>query len=195
MVKKQRNSQIERLRIVSMLMIIAHHYVLYGVMQSYNVSVANQIYNAGTLLNKVISAFMLPGGVVGVAIFFIIAGYFGIESDAVRIRNIIEITYFYAWLGVGLRFIASRLGFVESLASRVFLGDLFPISTELYWFSSAYIMIMLMKPVLNRYIRLETLEQSMIRICIVLFVYSILRTVNAHYLGIVNGIIYYYVGG
>ena len=155
----------------------------------------HQIYNAGTLLYKVISAFMLPGGAVGVAIFFMIAGYFGIESDDVRIRNIIKITYFYAWFGIGLRFIVSRLGIVESLDPRIFLENLFPISTELYWFSSAYIMIMLMKPVLNRYILLGTIEQSVIRICIVLFVYSVLRTVNAHYLGIVNGIIYYYVRG
>ena len=49
MVKQQRNSQIERLRIVSILMIIAHHYVLYGVMQSYDASNANQMHKSARL--------------------------------------------------------------------------------------------------------------------------------------------------
>lgn len=76
----KRNSNIELLRIISMLMIVAHHYVFYGVEQNYNPAISGIVFSSGTLINRCFSLFLLPGGVVGVAVFFIISGYFGIKN-------------------------------------------------------------------------------------------------------------------
>ena len=47
--KPARKSNIELLRIISMIMIIAHHYVYYGIQQNYQKEVANIIYPSGSL--------------------------------------------------------------------------------------------------------------------------------------------------
>ena len=69
--KSNRKSNIELLRILAMIMIIAHHYCLYGGW--------NKI--SGLSLNNAILDFLIIGGKVGVAIFILIAGYFGIKSE------------------------------------------------------------------------------------------------------------------
>ena len=55
--QKERNSNIEILRIISMLMIIGHHCIYYGVMQTYNKSINNVIYGQGSFINKMIAQF------------------------------------------------------------------------------------------------------------------------------------------
>lgn len=61
----QRNSNIELLRIIAMIMIVGHHFVLYGVQQDYNYNIAGEIFSNGNIINKLFAVFMLPGGVVG----------------------------------------------------------------------------------------------------------------------------------
>lgn len=97
--KPTRTSNIELLRIISMLMIIAHHYVYYGIQQNYQKDMANVIYQSGSFFNKLWASFLLPGGVVGVGIFFIIAGYFGIEQNKVSISKIVQPVTFYGLFG------------------------------------------------------------------------------------------------
>lgn len=84
---QNRKTNIEILRIISMIMIIAHHYVFYGVQQNYSSEIARIIYNGGTILNQLYCQILLPGGAVGVGIFFILMGYFGIISDEMRIKK------------------------------------------------------------------------------------------------------------
>ena len=110
---KQRNSNIELLRILSMLMIIAHHYALYGVHQLYDSNKIDSYYAYGTSLNRAISECFLPGGVVGVGIFFLIAGYFGIQSDKIRVSSVIKTVLFYSLFFAFLAAVLHNYGFLD----------------------------------------------------------------------------------
>ena len=96
----ERSSNIELLRIIAMMMIVAHHFVYYGVQQNYNPNISGEILADGTMFNKIMSLSLLPGGVVGVAIFFLIAGYFGINSDSIHLNKIVIPTCIYSILGL-----------------------------------------------------------------------------------------------
>ena len=64
-IEKSRECNFELLRIISMLMIIMHHYVIH-----------NNLINIGIFQNKVIAIFFAIGGKVGVNLFIMISGYY-----------------------------------------------------------------------------------------------------------------------
>jgi|688.fasta_scaffold20147_5 peptidoglycan/LPS O-acetylase OafA/YrhL len=63
---KKRNPSLELLRIVSMILIVAHHYVVHGGVYT----------STNNLMNELIVQFLLYGGKLGVMIFIMITGYF-----------------------------------------------------------------------------------------------------------------------
>ena len=63
MLTKIRESNIEILRVIGMLMIVSYHYAVHGVIQSLWQG-PSLYWNQGTDLNKYICALMLPGGVL-----------------------------------------------------------------------------------------------------------------------------------
>lgn len=67
---KDRNSNIEALRIISILLIICHHYVIHGFSEVENISMMNQ-YLLGILS---------LGGKLGVTCFILISGYYMINT-------------------------------------------------------------------------------------------------------------------
>ena len=84
----KRISNFEVLRIISMFMIIFNHF-------SYNVFWNNNGWLNLSLVNRVfVSSFFPLAGETGVAIFFMLAGYFGIEKNNISvIRVILEIIF------------------------------------------------------------------------------------------------------
>ena len=148
--ESKRNTNIEILRIVSMLMIIAHHYVYYGVMQNYNSEVAYIVYKQGSALCKIISQLLFPGGIVGVGTFFLVMGYFGIQSNNIKIKQIVKDTFFYSILGLLVYIVCGICGLVElsNFKNNIF-SCIIPIASSTYWFISVYIIILMMKPIIN----------------------------------------------
>lgn len=71
-----RNSGFELMRIVAMLMIIAHHLALHGILNC-----DGDIYNSSNVFNRLVVQLYFPGGEVGVGLFFMISGYFLVNSD------------------------------------------------------------------------------------------------------------------
>ena len=61
---KKRNSSIEMLRIIAMLMIVMRHLSGHGVL-NVNSSSTFEIWREGAESNKIFSVFLIPGGRVG----------------------------------------------------------------------------------------------------------------------------------
>lgn len=191
--KSRRNSNIELLRIVSTLMIIAHHYVYYGIQQNYQNDIANIAYQSGSIINRFWASFLLPGGVVGVGIFFIIAGYFGIEREKISISKIVQSVTFYALFGCIVHlFLNLHNG--NQVPVNMIIRSLFPLGESLYWYATVYLILMLVKPYLNK--QINTLSKWGLNIFLVLLLveYFVARLINGHYLGLIQGIFYYSVG-
>lgn len=68
--KQERNSNFEILRIISMIMIIAHHYAVHGF-------VSNDLEYS---FNRYIVGILSLGGKLGNTIFILISGYFMVNS-------------------------------------------------------------------------------------------------------------------
>lgn len=95
---KLRSSNFELLRIISMLMIVASHYVYFGVMRIGESDAS--LWLSGSLAHKLFSCFLLLGE-LGVALFFMISGYFLIEKNKFSVFKIAFKTVFYSiFLGI-----------------------------------------------------------------------------------------------
>lgn len=71
-----------------MIMILASHMVCHGIQHCKETKVAYQIWNNGNMLNKLFVSFLNPGGMVGVACFFMITGYFMIEKTSFSLKRV-----------------------------------------------------------------------------------------------------------
>lgn len=193
----ERNSNIELLRIIAMIMIIAHHLIYYGVMQYYNPIIALNVYKQGTVMNKTLSQFLLSGGLIGVNIFFLIMGYFGIQSNRIKILPIIKDTVFYSILGLCIYIILGMNHIVELIdIKKKFINCINPLANSAYWFVSVYVLISLMKPVLNQFINnlSSGIKNVWYFILFMISYYSLVRYNSAPNLGIINGLLFYFLG-
>lgn len=153
---KYRNSNIELLRIISIVLIVLHHYVVHGFETVENISRMNQ-YLLGVLS---------LGGKLGVTCFVLISGYYMIHSKFTVKKCfsiLLEVWIYSVVIGV-IYFMLT-----QSLSLKVLLKVLFPIGLSTYWFITDYLILMVVSPILNTAIHhLEkTLYQKSIIIMII----------------------------
>lgn len=161
MLENQKNAGLELLRIVSMLMIIGHHFLIHGgVLTSAPMTFG---YNAGHLLE----AFFI----YGVNCFVLISGYFLVAQKSFRWKKII-----YLWCSIFfwcfVTAVIASLFHVRPNWWEVFA----PITHGAYWFMTCYMGLYLIAPFLN--VMLNHLDKRNYRnLLMILFVlFSILTT-------------------
>ena len=136
---KHRDSGIEALRIVSMLLIILHHFSIHTPWND----------DASFLSSSVIDCFAI-GGKVGVDVFVIITGYYQSKSvfkSKSILRTCIQV-YVYAVLCL-LLYIALYGVPSHNMITR----SLFPLLTELNWFVPPYLLLYCLSPILNKLLK------------------------------------------
>lgn len=95
---KLRLSNFELIRIVAMLMIVGAHYLGHGVLRV-RTSDAYNTFMQGDLINQMISVLYSPGGKTGVALFFMITGYFLCnKKELISQKKLVSQSFFYALL-------------------------------------------------------------------------------------------------
>lgn len=159
----ERKSNFELLRIVAMLMIVAHHLAVHGVQQVLSSDNAYRAWAAGTIVNRLFTLLFVPGGATGVALFFMLTGYFLAGKQRASVLKVCLQTVFYGFavsavfvilpviqklFGIGYTF--SEFSFTEKiglLLRYVFM----PISSG-WWFVSAYVLLVLTAPRINQFL-------------------------------------------
>lgn len=102
---KNRESNFELVRIFAMLMIVAHHLSVHGVQQiSFDSSYLS--YANGSFFNQLFTCFLIPGGKIGVALFFMITGFFMCKKENSSAKKVVIQTAFCSVL-TGLLFVIS----------------------------------------------------------------------------------------
>ena len=140
-----RDSNIELLRIISIILIMFHHF-------SYH----NDIVNQGTsAINKALGLFTIGYGKIGVLIFILITGYYMIEKS-ISIKKVIklwlEIEFYTLLLYIVTYILNNRVSIKDTI--HIFL----PLLYNTYWFMTAYIGLYFCIPLLNRFINSNSKE-------------------------------------
>ena len=153
-----RNSNIELLRIISMLLIVAYHYACHG----YN------LVKFDDLFNQHVEGILLLGGKLGVSCFILISGYFMVRTKITlyKLVKLIAQVWFYS-VGIAALFLLV-LRPAEPLGIKDFVMAVVPIGTGAYWFMTDYIVLMLISPVIN--LAIEKMDKTHHRNMIILFV-------------------------
>lgn len=128
-VSKTRESSYELIRIIAQYMIVLYHILLVIVYP-----------HTGLAFFK---AIWLPLH-IGVPLFVLISGYFGIKANLKRIINYLGLVFV---LQVPLLFVDSSMGGVNYLKMVFFLSD------TPFWFIRTYFFLFLFSPVLNYYLK------------------------------------------
>lgn len=169
----ERQSNIELLRIISMCMIIAMHYMTKG-MQIDKLSVDSSLHN---IVFWIIYAFCLSS----VNAYVLISGYFAPDakwSVTKVVRLWIEVLFYSILVALVMNifgaFEIGASGF--SVKQQIFM----PVTYEHYWFATAYIMLLILSPVLNTAI--TKLDKKIFGAVLILliFVFSVIKSVDPY---------------
>lgn len=184
--KFERNSNIEILRIISMLLIVGYHMITNGLIKPNYL-----IYSSGTIFNKITSLIFFPAGRIGVMLFFMITGYFLIEKDSSSAKKVIIKTAYYCIL-LNILFIFSQYFFgiygkTLSFNWKTYLQKnmLIPFSSGMHWFCTNYIILVIFLPVINKFLRKLSIKGFLIFLFIANFFWYGLGyyfSVNYYYL-------------
>lgn len=144
--KLERNSNIEALRIVCMLLIIAHHVIdVKG--HDFDSLLVNNVYRCG----------VLPTVCVPVDCFVLISGWFGIKTNWCKLFSLNNMTTFYAiTLGVIYVLVWGKIPDVQSVIKIAL-----PVVTQQYWFITMYVVLCLLAPFIN--LMLEYMNEKEVR--------------------------------
>ena len=181
--KKERNSNIELLRILSIIFIVISHYCVHGAgriaISSLNIGINRFILEVFTLGN------------LGTVLFVLISGYYLINSDKFKLKKLIHLIFqvlFYSVL-IYLLFCLFRL---NTFSIKGLITSFLPITFKKYWFITAYIVLYIFHPYINKLLNTFNKKEHLKFIYLLLLIFSLLSTITTqNYYG--NEIIYFLI--
>ncbi|MDE6303144.1 MAG: acyltransferase [Clostridia bacterium] len=156
--KPPRNAVFELLRIISMLLIVAHHFLGHGG------------WSGMSGVNSVLAAFTSAIFRPSVNVFVMISAYFMCTRDNMRMPwsklGKLWLTVFFYSIIIYTAFTAAG---VYEFSALGLVSAIFPICGHRYWFVSAYFIMMMASPLLNALVhRLKKSQHAFL--CIILII-------------------------
>lgn len=139
----QRNSSIELLRVISMLLILSGHYCYHGVKNSASLCQFDG-HSINCLLDYCIMEYVWIVSCVAVNCYVFITGYYLADKVAFRWKALIGLwfqTFFYCFV-----FLLLNLAIFGNCNHRDLLRIFMPIYNKSYWFITEYFGLMLIAP-------------------------------------------------
>ncbi len=152
-----RNTNLELLRLVSMLMIVSYHYSIWGFFEEELMRSPNKIF---------VDLFSMCGW-IGMLLFVLISGYFMCESrfSLKKLLTLMGTIWFYT---LGALLVYALVG-RSRLNRENILSAFFPLTRLHYWYMSYYTALMLCSPFLNRLVHLLDRRQHALLCLLALF--------------------------
>lgn len=190
---KQRESNLELLRIVSMLFIIMHHYAVHGFLLKENFNLFPIV------INKLIILFLSVGGEIGVNCFIFISSFYLINSK-IKLNKVIDIfikVTFYS-IAIVLILYLMRDDYLIKLGNLVIIKEIIKAGLSFligYWFISCYILLYLSSPFLNKVISNITKIELRVLIVGMLIIWCFFRTsgINLFYSNYIWFVLLYFL--
>ena len=189
LIPKERNSSLELLRIISMLLIMCAHFVVHG---NYPVPTIDT-FSLNHIVLQVIGSYAY----VGVAAFMLITGYFMITSESRSVRKVIKLVTDIIFYSLLLLFLCYVLKLIPLTNTDLF-GSIMP--WGYYWFVLNYIIILLIAPYLNKLLIQLTKKQYLYLIVVGVVTLRILPCVLFGHFSVTSGtldyfLLFYVIGG
>ena len=163
-----RNSNLELFRIITMIIIVAHHYVV-------NSGLSGLVHEVGKInFNSIFLILFGWGGKTGINCFVLITGYFMCTSN-ITVKKYIKLIgerYFYCIL---LFLIFLLTGYAQ-FSVKDALKVVFPFFTVQNNFTGCFLLFYLFIPFLNKLIHALNEKEHLILVGICLFIYTVLPT-------------------
>lgn len=169
-----RNSNIELLRIIAMVMIVMYHQSLYGDFGKLS------YYNQGWIL------FTSMGGKIGVDIFVIITGYYSITKIKFSYKKILMLILKMTLWSILIQYIYMRSNNVNILKSegiKSLILAVIPFFSDKWWFMTVYILLLLISPYLNIVLNLLEKKEYLLMCCGGIFFCYVIPTATLGKLG------------
>ena len=166
--KKARNSNIELLRIIAMLVIVGCHFATHGGFDFNSQSVT---------LPRLWWIVLEMGGNFGVDVFVLISGYFLIENKKLSVapKKVLRLwgeIFFYSVALFAVAVITKSESFSLTGAAKAF----FPITFSQWWFASTYFVMFLIHPFINRLLHSFTKREYQVFLLVVTLLWCIIPT-------------------
>lgn len=167
----KRESNFELLRIIAMLGIVLFHYSDHG---------CNDIsYDNALAINNAFECFCRIGGGLGNCVFMILTGYF-MSKTQFRIRKLLKVWTQVVFYSVLSYIVACSLE-LTYFSGKDFLNAWMPITSNQYWYFTAYIIIYFISPIINCAVDNIEKKQIGIVICALFWFFSVLPTCGYNY--------------
>ena len=150
MSQNQRQSNIELLRCFAMLCIIVYHLCLFALV---GVSTGTKLYQA----------LQIPLH-IGVPLFVLISGYFGIRFSLKGLMRLCSKGYFYFVPLAVIPMVLTHSGGVKDILKSIFIFGF-----DAQWYLNTYLYLFLFSPIINRYLENITKSQRLYLLAILTF--------------------------
>lgn len=144
----KRLSNFELLRIISMIIIIAHHFSIHGGFEF----LADRM-----TIPRLWIRFLQMGGKIGANVFVLISGYFLINTSKVKSSKVIKLWLQLLTYSVAIYIVFVIMGLTD-FSIRVLIKSCFPVTFGGWWFASCYFVLYLISPFINKF--LVTLDKK-----------------------------------
>ncbi len=182
---KSRNSSVELLRILSMLLIICSHFCVHGGFQTNEMPFS---------FNKI----LLQAGVLGnlgVDIFVMISGYFLSQTDF-KASRIVKLMLQVSFYSISIFFILAGLKIIP-FSIKASVAAIFPVLFNQYWFATTYVILCCFSPFLNLFLNNLSKRTYLIFLGVFVVIWSVLPTFTNQSLGgnaICQFVMFYSIG-
>lgn len=143
--KVQRNKGLDVLRVLAMLLVILAHYLGWGTAGHQGV-IGVPSFTNGNVVNAVAFPLLSVFASMGVISFVLISGYFLSNSTVLRLDKLFSVWAQVLFYSVGITFIFSILG---GCSWRNVASAFFPIGSDVYWFVTKYVALLVLAPFLS----------------------------------------------
>lgn len=191
--EKVRNSSIELLKIIAIVLIIISHAVPYGNFNNYAGYI--DLNNVSTNINNLLLAIFRHLGSIGNCIFIICSSYFLLDSSKVNKKKILRLVIDSFIISVSIFLVILIFGnYNISLTETI--KSFFPITFNVNWFLTCYILFYMIHPFLNNIIEKLDKRKLLIVNIVLILLYSILNTIKAdlfYYNSLIGFIVIYFI--
>lgn len=183
---KTRNSNLELLRIISIVMIVISHYSIHNGVSTYLLDFGfNKIFLEAITL-----------GDIGSIIFVLISGYYLVHDKKFKLSKLVKLLLQILFYSISIFLVLSLID-KNYFSFKSLIKALLPISFNQYWFASCYAVLFVFHTYINKLLDSLTRKEHLKLIIISLLIFSIFHMITtSNYYGndLIQFIMFYIIG-